>query len=40
MLIEEEFNTEQECNPVRSTNSQQTYDQELDTYYNSSNCCN
>ena len=33
MSIEEGFNTEQENNPFRSTNSQQTYDQELDTYY-------
>ena len=35
--IEEGFNTEQEYNPFRSTNSQQTYDQELDTYYNRGN---
>ena len=35
--IEEGFNTEQESNPFRSTNSQQTYDQELDTYYNRGN---
>ena len=33
MTIEEGFNTEQEYNPFRSTYSQQTYDQELDTYY-------
>ena len=32
MLIEEGFNTEQECNPFRLTNSQPVYDQELDTY--------
>ena len=32
MSIEEGFNTEQEYNPFRSTNSQQTYDQELDTF--------
>ena len=33
MTIEEGFNAEQEYNSFRSTNSQQTYDQELDTYY-------
>ena len=33
MSKEERFNTEQEYNPFRSTNSQQTYDQKLDTYY-------
>ena len=32
MSIEEGFNTEQECNLIKSTKSQQTYDQELDTY--------
>ena len=37
MAIEEGFNTEQEYNPFRSTNSQQTYDQELDTYYSRGN---
>ena len=40
MSKEERFNTEQECNPFRSTNSQQTYDQKLDTYYNRGNYCN
>ena len=38
--IEQGFNTEQEYNPFRSTNSQPTYDQELDTYYNRGNYCN
>ena len=33
-MTTEGFNTGQEYNPFRSTNSQQTYDQELDTYYN------
>ena len=28
----EEFNTQQECNLFRSTNTQQKYDQEMDTY--------
>ena len=37
MAIEEGFNTEQEYNPFRSTNSQQTCDQELDTYYSRGN---
>ena len=37
MTIEEGFNTEQEYNPFRSTYSQQTYDQELDTYYTTNN---
>ena len=37
MSIEEGFNTEQEYHPFRSTNSQQTYDQQLDTYYNRGN---
>ena len=37
MTSEEGFNTEQEYNPFRSTSSQQTYDQELDTYYNRDN---
>ena len=40
MTIEEGFNTEQECNPFRSTNSHQTYDHELDNYYNRGNCSN
>ena len=34
MTIQEGFNIEQEYNPHRSTKSQQTYNQELDTYYN------
>ena len=33
----EGFNTEQKNNPFRSTNSQQTCDQELDTYYSRGN---
>ena len=37
MSIEEGFNTEQEYNPFRSTNIQQTNDQELDTCYNRGN---
>ena len=37
MAIEEGFNTEQEYNPFRSTNSLQTCDQELDTYYSRGN---
>ena len=37
MAIEEGFNTDQEYNPFKSTNSQQTFDQELDTYYNGGN---
>ena len=37
MSIEEGFNTEQEYHPFRSTNSQQTYDQQLYTYYNRGN---
>ena len=37
MAIEEGFNTDQEYNPFKSTNSQQTFDQELDTYYNKGN---
>ena len=40
MTIEERFKTEQEYNPFRSTNSQQTYDEELDTYYSRGNYCN
>ena len=40
MAIEEGFNAELEYNPFRSTNSQQTYDQELDTYYSRDNYCN
>ena len=36
----EGFNTEQEYSPFRSTNSQQTYDQELDSYYNRGNYLN
>ena len=40
MSIEAGFNTEQEYNPFRSKNSQQTYDQELDTYYNRGYHCN
>ena len=37
MTIEKGFNTDQENNPFRSTNSQQTSDQELDTYYSRGN---
>ena len=37
MSIEEEFNREKECSHFRSTNSQQTYGQGLDTYYNRGN---
>ena len=37
MTIQEGFNIEQEYNPHRSTKRQQTYDQELDTYYNRQN---
>ena len=37
MAIEEGFNTQQEYNPFRSTNSQQACDQELDTYYSRGN---
>ena len=37
MSIKERFNTEQEYNPFRSTNSEQTYDQDLNTYYNRGN---
>ena len=37
MSIKEGFNTEQEHNPFRSTNSQKTYGQQLDTYYNRGN---
>ena len=35
--IEDGFNTEQEYNPFRSLSSQQSYDQELDLYYNRCN---
>ena len=37
ITIEQEFNSEQECNPFRLTNSQETCDQELDTYYSRGN---
>ena len=37
IIVEEGFNTEQEHNPFRSPNSQQTYDQELNTYCNRGN---
>ena len=37
MAIEEGFNAEQEHNPFRSANSQQTYNRELDTYYSRGN---
>ena len=37
MTIEERYNTKLEYNSFRSTNIQQTYDQELDTYYNRGN---
>ena len=37
MTIKERFNTEQGYNPFRSTNSQHTYDQDLNTYYNRGN---
>ena len=37
MTIEEGFNIEQEYNPFRSTNIQETYDQELYTYYSRGN---
>ena len=37
MAKEEGFNAEQEYNPFRSTNNQQTYNQELDTYYSRGN---
>ena len=33
----EGFNAEQEHNPFKSTNSQQTHNQELDTYYSRGN---
>ena len=37
MTIKGGFNTEQEYNPFRSTNSQQTNDQKWDAYYNRGN---
>ena len=37
ITIEQGFNTEQEYNLFRSTNRQQTYDLDLNTYYNRGN---